>query len=150
MFYFHIENDTVTAIATEILVEQHNDPSWISRHDITSFEQAEQIAAQATALEARMIDYARRKTYIAVDNGEWCSPRYEVVEAPKVGNKVSRCINGDYYPDGEIVKVSGQNSRIVTTSTGRKYYRRRLSGAWVADKYYSMVSGHVSRLNPEF
>jgi len=38
----------------------------------------------------------------------------------------------------------------VTTSTGRKYYRRRLSGAWVADKFYSMARGHISRLNPEF
>jgi len=88
MFYFRIINDTVIQIAADLTLENYRDPSWISRHDITSFEHAE--------------------------------------------------------------KVSGQNNRIVTTSTGRKYYRRRLSGAWVADKFYSMARGHISRLNPEF
>jgi hypothetical protein len=67
-----------------------------------------------------------------------------------VGDKVSRGLNGDYYPDGEIVKVSGQNMRIVTTSTGRKYYRRHKSDMWLADKYWHLADGHVSRLNPEF
>ena len=144
MFYFRIVNDTVTQIGVDLSLENYRDPSWISRHDITSFEHAEQIASQANAL------IGAGTALIPIDSGEHCWPRYDVVEAPKVGDKVSRCINGDYYPDGEIVKVSGQNSRIVTTSTGRKYYRRRLSGAWVADKFYSMVSGHISRLNPEF
>ena len=144
MFYFRIVNDTVASISCNLTDEQHSDPSWISRHDITSFEHAAQIASQANAM------VGAGTILIPVDNGEWCSPRYEVVQAPKVGDKVSRCINGDYYPDGEIVKVSGQNNRIVTTSTGRKYYRRRLSGAWIADKFYSMVNGHIHRLNPEF
>lgn len=144
MFYFRIVNDTVTQIGVDLSLENYRDPSWISRHDITSFEHAEQIASQANAL------IGAGTALIPIDSGEHCWPRYDVVEASKVGDKVSRCINGDYYPDGEIVKVSGQNSRIVTTSTGRKYYRRRLSGAWIADKFYSMVSGHISRLNPEF
>lgn len=144
MFYFRIVNDTVTQIGVDLSLENYRDPSWISRHDITSFEHAEQIASQANAL------IGAGTALIPIDSGEHCWPRYDVVEAPKVGDKVSRCINGDYYPDGEIVKVSGKNNRIVTTSTGRKYYRRRLSGAWVADKFYSMVFGHVSRLNPEF
>lgn len=144
MFYFRIVNDTVTQIGVDLSLENYRDPSWISRHDITSFEHAEQIASQANAL------IGAGTALIPIDNGEHCWPRYDVVEAPKVGDKVSRCINGHYYPDGEIVKVSGQNNRIVTTSTGRKYYRRRLSGAWVANKFYSMVSGHISRLNPEF
>ncbi len=144
MFYFRIVNDTVAQIAADLTLENYRDPSWISRHDITSFEHAEQIASQANVL------VGAGPVLIPVDNGENCWPRYDVVEAPVVGDKVSRCINGDYYPDGEIVKVSGQNNRIVTTSTGRKYYRRRLSGAWVADKFYSMARGHISRLNPEF
>ncbi len=150
MFYFRSGNDTVGGISCDLTAEQHSDTSyskdssWITRHDIKSFEHAEQIASQANAM------IGAGTILIPVDSGEHCWPRYDVVQAPKVGEEISRCINGDYYPDGEIVKISGKNHRIVTTSTGRKYYRRRQSSIWVADKYYSMVRGHISRLNPEF
>lgn len=143
-FYFRIVNDTVVSISGKLTDEQHRDPSWMSRHDIRSFEHAEQIASQANAM------LGAGTVLIPVDSGENCWPRYDVVEAPKVSEKISRVLNGDYYPDGEIVKISGKNHRIVTTSTGRKYYRRRQSSVWIADKYYSMVRGHISRLNPEF
>ena len=144
MFYFRIVNDTVASISGNLTDEQHCDPSWISRHDIRSFEHAEQIASQANAM------VGAGTILIPVDRGEGCWPRYDVVQAPKVGEKISLGINGDYYPDGEIVKISGKDHRIVTTSTGRKYYRRRQSSVWIADKVYAMVHGHISRLNPEF
>lgn len=144
MFYFRIVNDTVASISADLTVEQHRDPSWISRHDIKSFEHAQTIAAQANAM------LGAGNVFIPVDSGDNCYPRYDVVQAPKVGEEVSRALNGDFYPDGEIVKVSGKDHRIVTTSTGRKYYRRRQSSVWIADKFYSMVRGHISRLNPEF
>jgi hypothetical protein len=144
MFYFRIVNDTVIQIAVDLTFENYRDPAWINRHDIQSFEHAEQIAAQANAL------IGAGTALIPVDSGEGCYPRYDVVEAPTIGQKVSRALNGDYYPDGEIVKISGKEHRIVTTSTGRKYYRRRQSSVWIADKIYAMVHGHISRLNPEF
>jgi hypothetical protein len=143
-FYFRIVNDTVSSISGDLTDEQHRDPSWISRHDITSFEHATQIATQANAM------LGAGTVLIPIDSGEGCWPRYDVVQAPKVGEEISRALNGDYYPDGEIVKISGKDHRIVTTSTGRKYYRRHQSSVWIADKHYSMVRGHISRLNPEF
>lgn len=145
MFFFHVVNNVVAAVATELTDIQHRDRRWIARHEIRSFEHAQEIAQQANALE-----HSEPVEFIATDSGEYCWPRYDVVRAPKVGEQVSKALNGDYYPDGEIVRVSGKNHRIVTTSTGRKYYRRRLSGSWVANKHWSMVRGHISRLNPEF
>lgn len=144
MFFFRIVNDTVASISCNLTAEQCKDPSWISRHDITSLDHATQIASQANAM------VGAGTILIPVDNGEHCWPRYDVVEAPRVGAPVSRVINGDYRPDGEIVRISGKHSRIVTTSTGRRYYRRRLSAVWIADKCYSMVAGHINRINLEF
>jgi len=69
MFYFRIVNDTVIQIAADLTLENYRDPSWISRHDITSFEHAEQIASQANAL------VGAGPVLIPVDNGENCWPR---------------------------------------------------------------------------
>jgi hypothetical protein len=74
---------------------------------------------------------------------------YYIARCPKVGDKVSYAFNGDYYPDGEIVKVT--KTYQVTTSTGSKYRRRKLSGTWVkVGGTWSMVHGHISRSNMEF
>lgn len=89
-------------------------------------------------------------TQIVVDNGPHVSPRFSVIEPPKVGDKVSYGFNGDYYPDGEIVKISGKNLRIVTTSTGSKFWRRGNSGRWVMNGTWSLVPGHRSERNPSF
>lgn len=145
MFFFHIVNNVVAAVATELTDIQHRDRSWIARHEIRSFEHAQEIAQQANALTQ-----PESVEYIAIDSGQGCWPRYDVVTAPRVGDAVSRSLNGDYYPDGEIVKISGQNNRIVTTSTGRRYFRHRLSGTWIADKHWALAAGHINRLNPEF
>jgi len=116
-------------------------PLWTSRWDFDSLEDAQRIADSATKLTGTL--------YIATDAGEWVSPRYDVVAAPVVGAEVSYAFNGDYYPCGVITAIS-KSLKIITTSTGRKFYRRRESGAWINNRTWSLVSGHHSRWNPEF
>lgn len=89
-------------------------------------------------------------TQIVVDNGPYVCPRFSVIEPPKVGDAVSYAFNGDYYPDGEIVKISGKNLRIVTTSNGSKFWRKGNSGRWIKDGTWSLVPGHIDRRNPHF
>lgn len=114
---------------------------WASRNDFDSLMIAQVIADSATNLTGRK--------YIATDAGAGCSPRYDVIEAPMVGDDVSYAFNGDYYPCGKIASVS-QSLRLVVTDTGRKFYRRRNSGAWISQGMWSMVAGHVERQNPHF
>ena len=88
--------------------------------------------------------------YLAVDGGEWISPRYDVVVAPKIGEEVSYAFNGDYYPDGTIVSMSESFKRVVT-STGNVYYRRKLTGTWkMTGGTWGMVHGHINERNPSF
>lgn len=150
MLYFRIIDNKVTAIAAEVLDSQHQDPTWIARHEIRSFEQAQQIAEQATALHAAMLPAAQRETFVAIDNGASRWPRFDVQALPKVGDKVSYAFNGDYYPDGEVTKISGKNYRVITTSSGRRYFRSRLSGSWLQGRMWYLVPGHIQRWNPEF
>jgi hypothetical protein len=111
------------------------------RHDLASFDQATDMAAE--------LSQATGAKFIPTDAGEWVYPRYDVIELPKVGSKVSYAFNGDYYPCGEISAISA-SLKIITTTTGKKFYRRRLSGAWVNDGTWSLIPGHVNRRNPEF
>ena len=118
-----------------------DDNSWVDRWDFKSLDDAQRIADSATKLTGRL--------YIATDAGEWVSPRYDVVEAPAVGDEVSYAFNGDYYPCGVITSIS-KSLKLITTSTGRKFYRRRQSSAWLNNGMWSLVPGHIRRLNPEF
>jgi hypothetical protein len=112
---------------------------WISRSDIKSYQYANTLATLLTEKLGR--------TFLATDAGDGCWPRYDVIEAPKVGDKVSRGFNGDYYPEGEIVKVTPTWN--ITTSTGKKFRRRGLSSGWRQEGgTWWMVSGHVDERNP--
>lgn len=108
-----------------------------SRWDWRTFEAAKEVAA------------ALGPDYIATDSGPCVSPRYDVIKLPKVGDKVSYAFNGDYYPCGEIVSVS-DSKKLIVTSEGQKFYRRGQSGVWKYKQTWSLVQGHISRLNPEF
>lgn len=78
------------------------------------------------------------------------SPKFSVVPVPAVGDKVSYGFNGDYYPDGEIVRVSKGNLT-VTTSGGHRYYRRGNTASWIqAGGTWSLVPGHINERNPSF
>lgn len=105
--------------------------------------------AQASAWVTLLNDQAGKTLYLSTDAGPGCSPRYDIVRAPEVGDKVSQAFNGDAYPDGEIVKVS-PTFGLVTTSTGGKYYRHRETGSWIKHRTWSMIPGHVDKRNPSF
>lgn len=87
--------------------------------------------------------------HLMVDNGDYCSPRFDVIRAPKVGDKVSYAFNGDYYPDGEITAVTSKFQ--VKTSGGHTYRRRKNSGSWLQPGgTWGLVQGHINERNPHF
>ena len=143
MLYFGLASDaTIIAVGSdhkEVLATP-GVVTELSRWDFKDLETAEAIARRATEVTG--------DTHLAVDYGEWRRPQFDVVRAPKVGDKVSYGFNGDYRPDGEIVKVSPKF--IVTTSTGNTYRRKKLTASWMRGGTWSLVRGHIDKLNPEF
>jgi len=114
---------------------------WKNRVDWNSFAQVTRIC--------RLLEATTGKKYLPVDEGDHVSPRYSIIEPWKVGDKVSYAFNGDYYPDGEIVKIT--KTYQITTSTGKKYLRRRNTSRWaMVGGTWSLVEGHISKWNPEF
>lgn len=87
--------------------------------------------------------------WVACDAGRGCFPRFYAVEAPKVGDAVSKAFNGDSYAEGEIIKVS-KTLRRVETSTGEVFFRVRKTGAWRSNRTWWLVSGHEEKRNPSF
>ena len=90
------------------------DRAYKSRWDWKSFAEVEAIAKGANALNDG-------NHYLPVDGGAWISPRYDIVIAPKVGDKVSYGFNGDYYPDGTIAKMSKSFKRVVSSTDNASY-----------------------------
>ena len=153
MLYIKIVNDKAVRAAThdilkaELGKEWYRDPSWQYRGQWESFEQVERLAAELSEVTGKL--------YLATDAGASISPRYDVVEAPAVGDKVSYGFNGDCYPCGEIVRISQAPAcRLITArnAEGRefKFYRRQMSGVWIYKGTWALVSGHVSKENPLF
>jgi hypothetical protein len=142
MFYVLIENDRAVSVTTEC---PHKigayDARYQNRNDWKTMARAEEVAAQLTEATGQL--------FIATDASASTSPRYDVIEAPKVGEKVSRYFNGDSYPAGEIVKISASLKR-VETSDGTVFFRRRQSGSWINNGTWGMEHGHNPRLNPSF
>lgn len=145
MFYVMIKNGRAVS-TTEKYPERNGsyDRRFENRNDWKSFERVTEIAEQLNA--AREVPTA--PTYIPVDNGSGVSPRYDVIEAPRLGDVVSRGFNGDYYPEGTIVKISASLRRIET-STGAVFFRKRQSARW-SDGTFSMVAGTIDERNPSF
>lgn len=115
--------------------------AWKHHCDFNSFAMVNRIALQASKLTGHR--------HLPVDRGSHVSPRYDVIEAPLLGNLVSRGFNGDYYPAGSITKISASFRRIET-STGVVFWRVRNTESWRADQTWGMVSGHRSEQNPSF
>lgn len=115
--------------------------NYISRWDFTSFDHAIYLAEQLTIVAGRL--------FIPIDNGEGHSPRYDVIKAPAVGDDVSMGFNGDYYLCGKIKSISN-TYRVITTDAGRKFYRKRLTGAWKYNGTWTLVDGQRSERNPHF
>lgn len=142
MFYVLIENNRAVSVTTEYpRAGNRTDPRYQHRNDWKSFARVQEIAAQLTE--------ATGQRYLATDAGPNVSPRYDVVEAPRVGAPVSKAFNGDYYPEGKITKISASFRRVVTSS-GAVFYRRRNSGTWLEGGTWSMVQGHHDKRNPSF
>lgn len=139
MLYFQIQDNVVSGITNKWAMDANR--SWECSRDWNTFEEVARVALSATIFSG--------EAYIPVDNGEWVSPRYDVIKAPAVGDKVSYAFNGDFYPDGEIVKISA-SGKVITTSSGKKYYRSGLTASWKNSKVWSLVQGHHDERNPHF
>lgn len=96
-----------------------------------------------------VVDAFSEDNLLAVDKGAWVSPRFDVIEMPKVGDEVSMGFNGDYYPVGTITNISS-SLKVITTSTGKKFYRRKLTGQWLYSQTFTLIAGTHSKMNPEF
>lgn len=111
------------------------------RHDWKSYEEVQALAMFITA--------SMGTDYIGIDNGEYVSPRFDIIQPPKIGDEVSYTFNGDYYLCGTIERIT--KGGMIITSTGKRFNHRGLSGAWVmVGGTWSMVQGHHSELNPSF
>lgn len=111
-----------------------------SRWDWKDFATVEALAAEASLVTGT--------TYLPVDAGNAISPRFDIIEAPQVGDVVSYGIGGDRYPDGEIVSISA-SYKTVKTSTGHVYRRRKQSGSW-RNGSCSLISGYHDYRDPSF
>lgn len=141
MLFFKLALDGQVLDASTKTPEYGDRGNWTSRWDFKTFADATRIAHSATQNLGAL--------FVPVDSGPYVSPRYDVLQAPKVGDKVSYGFNGDYYPDGEIVKVSPKLQ--VTTSTGNVYRRRKQTGTWLrTGGTWALVQGHIDERNPHF
>lgn len=114
---------------------------WVSRWDWWDYGIVERIAAAVTKHVG--------EPHLAIDRGQGVSPRFDIILAPKIGDEVSKSFNGDSYPMGKITSIS-PSMRVITTSTGAKFYRQGpRSGAWTKNSF-SMIPGNVYEQNPHF
>jgi hypothetical protein len=117
-------------------------PNVETRNDWKTFDAAKEVAA------------ALGEGYIATDAGPHVSPRYDVIDIPKIGAAVSYTFNGDYYPCGTVKSVSPTLRKIVAgpdfSGNDRAFFRRGERGVWVHEKTWSLIPGTISRINPEF
>jgi hypothetical protein len=137
MLYFTMSRDEVTKVSNDFSYEAICRPDLAKNYDLCV-----KIAESAGRLTGR--------EYMVTTNKRHSGDTYEVIEAPQIGDKVSYAFNGDYYPDGEIVSITKGTKRIIKTSSGRKYYRRKKTGSWICHGTWSLIPGHISRLNPHF
>lgn len=113
---------------------------WETRNDWKTMDEALEIATRLNEAEGCRV-------FEATDAGPSCSPRYDVIVLPELGDEVSRSFNGNTYSAGTIFKISGSLRRIET-SDGTVFWRRKLSGAWLAGGIWSMVKGNTETRNP--
>jgi hypothetical protein len=140
MIYIHEEGDKIR-LST---IHEAQEDRWIgysNRNDWKTYQRVEDIAKRLTE--------ATGKLYLPTDAGAYVSPRYDVIEAPQVGDEVSYAFNGDYYPCGTIASISSSYRKIVT-SEGDTFWRRRHSGTWLKDRTWALIPGHINKQNPEF
>lgn len=120
---------------------------WLAAWDIHDHPSPRLFSQQLAESASKLMG----KVFLPVDQGPCVSPRYEVIEAPAVGDEVSKGFNGDYYPVGKIVKIS-DSYRVISVDGPRgkmKFYRKGESSGWSC-KGWGLVRGVHDRMNPEF
>lgn len=132
LYFYHDKQNNLIATST-----YPADTSYFTRHDFGSLAEAQAVADELG------------DNYIATDAGRGCSPQFDVEVRPQIGDDVSYAFNGDYYPCGQIVKISPTMKKI-TTSNGDTFYRLRQTGSWKMNGTWSLVSGHHNKRNPSF
>lgn len=141
MLYVRFDGDIPVEVCGDFPTSEVHNHHWQSRRDWKSLKQVNRIARLLTATTG--------KRYLGVDEGSSVYPRFDIIEPFQIGDRVSCAFNGDYYPDGRIVKITP--SFQITTNTGNRYLRigntsrwRKVGGTWI------LVPGHISSLNPSF
>lgn len=136
------ETYTVTSEAKHAFACEDKGVSAQCRLDWHTLDQVQELATKCSV---------NGKTYMGIDRGDHTSPRYDIIEVPRVGDEVSKSFNGDTYPQGTITHISKAPARrVIQTSTGAKFYRQGLSGRWVQDGTWALIAGHKSEQNPHF
>jgi hypothetical protein len=139
MLFVKVVNDLPVEVAKQLTTEQHGDRAWQSRWDWKDFATVERLAKYVTAMTG--------KTYLPTDASASTSPRYDIIEAPMVGDEVSYGFNGDYYPCGKITRIT--KGWRVTTDSGKVFNRVRDTGGWrMVGGTWWMVDGVVDERNP--
>ncbi len=137
--YVRIQNGRVTEVAEKLSCEQHQDRTWKSDWDYTSFNEVNGYALYVTAMTGQ--------TYVGVDRGEHVGPRFGIARVPHVGDEVSKGFNGDYYPEGKVVKVT--KNLTVITSTGARFRRYKQTSGWRKEGgTWWLINGHHDERNP--
>jgi hypothetical protein len=138
--------------------ERHRTADYLrmeSRNDWRTYEEAQTVA---NALNRDAGDL--HNTFQATNAGPYVSPRYDVIDLPRLGDEVSYTFNGDYYPCGRIAGISagpGYRCIVAVDDNGSEYkFWRRCrdgkptGGAWIMRRTWSMIQGHHNKRNPEF
>lgn len=144
MYHFQIQQHTNAPACIQVVAisnqGQHGN-DWVNRWNWKTFEAAQEVADAASVFSG--VDY------IAIDSGANTFPRFDVIRAPSIGDPVSYTFNGDYYYCGYIASIS-KTLKKITTTTGHTFYRNKQSGNWSMQKTWSMIKGHLSKMNPHF
>lgn len=119
----------------------HPDVQYQNRNDWKDMATVTRIAAELTELTGEL--------HLPTDATRSTSPRYDVIKAPQVGDEVSGEFNGDSYPQGRILRISGSYRRIET-DTGKVFWRVLQTGSWRAEKTWYLTPGHTYKQNPSF
>ncbi|CAM0067185.1 hypothetical protein VPHK567_0046 [Vibrio phage K567] len=133
----YINLTTCSVLTSE---EAHNDR--MQGHDVQSRWDWSTLA-QVTDV-CNMLD---QEKYMVVETN--ALPKYDIIEKPRVGDDVSYSFNGDSRPDGQIKSIS-KTMKMITTTTGNKYYRRGQSATWKRSGTWTLVGGHHNKTNMEF
>lgn len=164
MLYFYVDtHGHVTRVAGELDYEavckaktwaRREDGTfgagWLNRNDIRNAEHAFRLAESATALYANEKDPALQLAYMVDDCAAYRSPKWDVVQAPRVGDEVSKGFNGDYYPQGKIKSIS-KGYKVIILENGLRFYRKGGAARWVqSGGTWALIRGVHDERNPHF